>query len=66
MASISDILVGLEVAGEVNGMDSDVGGAEHDTFFLLPPHTKLSNEQQKQLTDAGWRYSEENGWYHFV
>lgn len=66
MAQVKDVIAGLEVVMEVVGENSLMAGAEHDVLYGLPPNTRLTNEQKQKLEAAGWMYSNNEGWYHFV
>lgn len=66
MADVKDIKVGLEIAEEYFGGEHQLGGAEHDIIYLFPPDVTLSDEDKARLEAAGWRFSKQEGWFHFV
>lgn len=66
MACVRDIKIGMEVAEKLMGADYQMGGAEHDIIYLMPPGTIVSEEDKQTLEGAHWHYSTRDGWYHHV
>jgi hypothetical protein len=56
MATINNVLNGLKVFAKYGGEEHLVC-AEHDILYAGPPNSsKLTSEDEKALTDAGWHF----------
>ena len=72
MATINDVVKGLRIFAkyEKKGMEAHMGGADHDVIYGSSGIIKqedFSIEDQAELLEAGWHWSDENGcWCRFV
>lgn len=69
MASYSAIAGGLTLFAhfEMEGMETQLGGADHDIIFGPSSDLQVSPEVEARLQKLGWFKSEEyDCWAHFV
>ena len=67
MATLNNIVGGLQVFAKYGG-DQHLASAAHEVLYAgTPAGVKLTAEEEKTLSDLGWRYNKtEESWSIFV
>jgi len=66
VASFNDVIKGLQILVKYADPDDDIGGADHDLIYALPPDVEVSDADAKALEKLGWFFDDEFGWAHHV
>lgn len=69
MATIREITEGMKILAKYlpEGEEADVGGAEHDIFYVCPVGVvDVIPEDEAKLDELGWHKDTEAGWAIFV
>lgn len=64
MATLKDVIRGLQAIADEIGDDEQLGGADHDILYAAPG--RLSAATEAILEECGFHHGEEDGWSRFV
>ena len=66
MATICNVITGLQIIQKYVDPGESLGGAEHDIIYAVPSSIKVTAEDAKSLEDAGWfREADTYSWATF-